>query len=60
MLKRGIYGICYHLSEKHLARYADEFAGRHNIRQQATIEQMKHIVCNTQNRHLRYKDLTDP
>ena len=60
MFKRGIYGTYHHLSEKHLARYANEFAGRHNIRRQATIEQMKHIVRNTQNKRLRYKDLTAP
>ena len=58
MFKRGIYGTYHHLSEKHLARYVNEFAARHNIRQQATIDQMKHIVRNTQNKRLRYKDLT--
>lgn len=33
ILKRGIYGIFHQVSEKHLERYLDEFAGRFNTRQ---------------------------
>lgn len=58
LFKRGIYGTCHHLSSKHLRRYVNEFAGRHNIRQQATIDQMKHIARGADGKKLRYKDLT--
>ena len=37
MLKRGYKGTYHHMSAKHLHRYGDEFIGRHNIRQQDTI-----------------------
>ena len=32
MLKRGYHGTFHHLSAKHLQRYIDEFATRHNLR----------------------------
>ena len=32
MLKRGYQGTFHKFSEKHLARYVGEFAGRHNDR----------------------------
>ncbi|WP_341226914.1 IS1595 family transposase [uncultured Arcticibacterium sp.] len=32
VLKRGIYGIYHQVSDKHLERYLDEFAGRFNTR----------------------------
>ena len=32
MMKRGYYGTHHRMSPKHLARYVDEFAGRHNSR----------------------------
>lgn len=31
-MKRGIYGIYHQVSDKHLERYLDEFAGRFNTR----------------------------
>ena len=56
--KRGIYGTFHHLSNKHLARYLNEFAARRNIGTLATIEQMKYVVRQMQGKRLRYKDLT--
>jgi len=32
ILKRGIYGICHQVSDKHISRYLDEFAARFNTR----------------------------
>ena len=40
MLKRGYYGTFHKFSPKHLDRYVQEFAGRHNLREQDTIEMM--------------------
>ena len=39
MLKRGYHGTYHRMSTKHLGRYAQEFAGRHNIRDLDTLEQ---------------------
>lgn len=58
LFKRGIYGTYHHLSDKHLARYAKEFATRHNIRRDDTIDQMKFVVQHMQHKRLRYTDLT--
>ena len=40
MLKRGYHGTYHKMSVKHLARYVQEFAGRHNVRDLDTMEQM--------------------
>ncbi len=57
MLKRGYHGVYHKMSPKHLHRYVDEFAGRHNIRDLDTIEQMMLIALNMVGKRLRYKDL---
>ena len=46
------------MSPKHLDRYVGEFAGRHNVREHDTIEQMGAIVRSMEGKRLRYKDLT--
>ena len=57
MLKRGIMGTYHHISTKHLGRYANEFAGRHNDRPMDTADQMEAMVRGMQGKRLRYEDL---
>ena len=57
MLKRGYHGVYYHMSPKHLQRYVDAFAGRHNIREMDTIDQMRHVVAGLVGKRLLYRDL---
>ena len=57
-LKRGYHGVHHHMSPKHLNRYVQEFAGRHNIRPMDTIDQMGAIVRGMAGKRLRYDDLT--
>ena len=56
-LKRAYKGTFHHLSEKHLQRYVQEFAGRHNIRDLDTIEQMCVLARGMIGQRLRYRDL---
>ena len=57
MLKRGYTGTYHHMSPKHLHRYVDEFAGRHNDRPSDTVEQMGSMVQGMVGKKLRYQDL---
>ena len=57
MLKRGYIGTYHRMSEKHLQRYADEFAGRHNIRQLDTMNQITFIAGKFVGKKLPYKEL---
>ena len=57
MLKRGYHGTYHKMSRKHLQRYVNEFAGRHNIRDADTIDQMTMIVQGAVGKRLRYREL---
>ena len=57
LLKRGYYGTYHQMSEKHLDRYVQEFAGRHNIRGMDTIDQMSAMVKGLEGKRLRYREL---
>ena len=57
LLKRGYYGTYHRLSPKHLNRYVQEFAGRYNIRNLDTIQQMSLITKGLDKKRLKYKDL---
>ncbi|MCZ6819062.1 MAG: IS1595 family transposase [Calditrichaeota bacterium] len=57
MLKRGYQGTFHHFSDKHTQRYVTEFAGRHNIREQDTVDQMATLARGLGGRRLRYSDL---
>ena len=57
MLKRGYHGTYHKMSAKHLQRYVNEFAGRHNTRTEDTRDQMAAVVTGVVGRRLMYKDL---
>ena len=57
MLKRGYQGTFHHFSEKHCDRYIGEFAGRHNIRDADTMDQMAIIARQAVGKRLRYREL---
>ena len=57
LLKRGYYGTYHKMSEKHLARYIGEFAGRHNARSVDTIEQMAIMAQGMMGKRLTYQEL---
>ena len=57
LLKRGYYGTYHQMSAKHLPRYVNEFAGRHNIRERDTVDQMALIAKGFIGKRLRYREL---
>lgn len=57
MFKRGYIGTYHKMSVKHLHRYTQEFAGRHNARPLDTIDQMGQIAAGLTGKRLRYTDL---
>ena len=57
MLKRGLAGVYRKMGKKHLQRYIDEYAGRHNIRPLATIEQTDAVIEAMNGKRLKYKEL---
>jgi len=56
-LKRAHKGVFHRLSAKHLQRYVNEFAARHNIRDLDTAEQMAHVAAAMVGKRLMYRDL---
>lgn len=59
LLKRGYYGTHHFMSAKHLTKYINEFAGRHNVRKLDTIEQLASVAKSMIGKQLRYKDLVN-
>ena len=57
MLKRAHKGTFHKLSPKHLDRYVQEFAGRHNARDLDTIDQMAEVASGMQGKRLKYSAL---
>ena len=57
MLKRAHKGTFHKISPKHLDRYVTEFAGKHNVRDADTIDQMAGVVRTMAGRRLKYDDL---
>lgn len=60
MLKRAHKGTFHKLSPKHLQRYANEFAGRHNFRDLNTLEQMFVVAEGLAGKRLTYDHLIAP
>ena len=56
-VKRSITGVYHQISDKHLHRYINEFAGRHNSRGLDTLVQMATLARGMEQKRLRYKDL---
>ena len=57
MLKRAHKGTFHKISPKHLDRYVQEFAGRHNLRDSDTIDIMGSVAAGMEHKRLRYQDL---
>ena len=57
MLKRAHDGTFHKMSPKHLNRYVQEFAAKHNIRDEDTICQMRSVLRRMVGRRLPYKRL---
>ncbi len=57
MLKRAHKGTFHKISPKHLNRYVQEFAGKHNIRELDTLGQMQDTVLRLVGRNLLRVDL---
>ena len=57
MLKRAHTGTFHKMSVKHLQRYVSEFAGKHNVRESGTREQMVEVVSRLMGRTLGYRRL---
>ncbi len=60
MMKRAYHGTYHRMSARHLHRYVAEFAGRHNIREEDTIDQMRHLFASMIGQRLMYADLVGP
>ena len=56
-LKRAHKGVFHKFSPKHLNRYVQEFAGKHNLRNSDTSDQMRTLVEGMDGRRLRYREL---
>jgi transposase-like protein len=59
VLKRGVYGTFHHVSEKHLARYVDEFTFRLNEGnvERHTLQRLESFVKGVAGKRLTYEDL---
>lgn len=60
LFKRGYHGTFHKMSDKHLDRYATEFAGRNNIRDLDTVEQMEVLSAGMIGKRLTYAKLIEP
>ena len=57
MLKRAHKGTFHKISPKHMQRYVNEFAGRHNDRSADTVDQITRMARGMVGKRLRYREL---
>jgi transposase-like protein len=57
LLKRSHYGIHHYMSHKHLHRYVNEAAFRHNTKKLGTMHFIDTTITQMNDRRLTYKDL---
>jgi transposase-like protein len=59
VLKRGLYGVYHHASDKHLHRYVDEFTFRLNEGnvKRHSLDRLDSLTGSTTGKRLTYKDL---
>ena len=57
MVRRGYDGVFHHISEEHLHRYINEFAGRHNVRDLDTVDMMESVAESMTGHRLAYRAL---
>lgn len=57
LLKRGYHGSFHYMSPKHLQRYANEFAFRHNAADLGTMDFIGETYSNLENHRLTYQEL---
>ena len=60
MLKRAHKGTFHKMSPKHLNRYVQEFAGKHNLRDLDTLDIMGAVVLGMDGKSLKYGELIAP
>ncbi len=58
-MKRAHKGVFHKMSPKHLGRYVNEFAGRHNLRCQDTLAQMGAVARGLVGKRLKYDKLIE-
>ena len=58
-LKRAYKGTFHKLSHKHMSRYVNEFAGRHNVRDRDTLDQMATLTAAMVGKRIEYQTLVD-
>lgn len=59
VLKRGYHGVYHKMSPEHLDRYVREFSGRHNLRDDDTVDQMAAVFRGMVGKRLKYDTLID-
>ena len=57
ILKRAYHGVYNHVSKKHLNRYVAQFAGKHNLRDYNTMDQVAMIGKGMVGKRLKYRNL---
>lgn len=54
---RVLKGTVHEMSPKHLDRYVQEFAGRHNLREADSADMVAATAAGMEGKRLRYRDL---